>query len=74
MNDKFFAREFDFVGQVYDLNPQCLQTSLGNQEGEGGRKQGTKTFLTTMGHGAIIMYIKRNLVLCSNSICDNCNL
>jgi hypothetical protein len=46
----------------------------GGQGGGGGRgKQGTKTFLTTMGHGAIIMCIKKNLVLCSNSICDNCN-
>jgi hypothetical protein len=72
LNNSCFAREFDFVGQVYGLNPQCLRTSLGNQEG-GGRNQGTKTVLTTMGHGAIIMFIERNLVLCSNSICDNCN-
>jgi len=38
--------------QVYDLKPWCVQTSSGNQRGE---KQGTKTLLTGMAHGAIIM-------------------
>ncbi len=50
MNDSFSTREFDFVGQVYDFNLQCVQTSLGNRMAK-GVQEGTrdKNFLNYNG-------------------------